>query len=805
MRRLVILGVGPDRQLECIPMIKRTFLVLIALGMAVSTGWAGDLYRVRVTAKVEAERLKTLGVEPLVQLPDGYVVYVESPKVAALTSSGLDATLIAANVSRRELALDNRLDRANVSRFPLLFQEGGIRIYRIDRAISEGPDGVPPVRSLSEQGVEIVYSESPQLPAELISRLDALSIPLDSLIAKVSLDSLHSYVLQLQSYPPRLAGSTANYNSRDWIASKLTSYGYDSVVTDSFMAVISSVPKPCQNVLAYKIGTKYPNHHIIVGAHHDAVSVSPGADDNGSGTAGVLEIARVLATVPTDVTFIYALFDAEESGLYGSYHYVSEAQERGDSIVYMLNMDMIGHKDNTDSARVFHGPLTAHSNLWIKLADSLLGVKGWLAGASSGSDHYPFTLKGYDASFIAEDSFSTVYHRATDSAVYMSFPYMTRLVKGSLATAYAISGTYQPVASLAITYPSGVPTMLTPDAATTFDASITPAYGGFVVPGSEKLYYGLNGNAYDSAALTPNGSGLYKATLPGQSCENRYRFYVGATEATNGPVYMPQDTARPNDAIGARASAIAFEDNFETDKGWVVTGAPADGPWTRGVPQGYGFHGDPVHDFDGSGQCWLTDNVIGNSDVDGGTTILTSPLFNISGANDAYVQLAVWYSNATGSAPYGDFFRIYITNDNGGVWTAAKVLGPVQYANGGWYVHAFWSSDFVAPTGQMRIRFEASDDINASVVEAAVDAIKVTTFTCVPPSCCSGTTGNVNMTGIVDLSDLSSLVSYLTGGGYVLPCQPEANVNAVGIVDLSDLSALVNYLTGGGYLLPNCV
>jgi hypothetical protein len=71
-------------------------------------------------------------------------------------------------------------------------------------------------------------------------------------------------------------------------------------------------------------------------------------------------------------------------------------------------------------------------------------------------------------------------------------------------------------------------------------------------------------------------------------------------------------------------------------------------------------------------------------------------------------------------------------------------------------------------------------------------------------SCCQGVTGNVNMTGIVDLSDLSALVSYLTGGGYVLPCPAEANVNNAGIVDLSDLSALVSYLTGGGYVLPNC-
>lgn len=70
--------------------------------------------------------------------------------------------------------------------------------------------------------------------------------------------------------------------------------------------------------------------------------------------------------------------------------------------------------------------------------------------------------------------------------------------------------------------------------------------------------------------------------------------------------------------------------------------------------------------------------------------------------------------------------------------------------------------------------------------------------------CCTGATGNVNLAGIVDLSDLSALVSYLTGGGYVLPCPDEANVNTAGIVDLSDLSALVSYLTGGGFVLLNC-
>lgn len=70
--------------------------------------------------------------------------------------------------------------------------------------------------------------------------------------------------------------------------------------------------------------------------------------------------------------------------------------------------------------------------------------------------------------------------------------------------------------------------------------------------------------------------------------------------------------------------------------------------------------------------------------------------------------------------------------------------------------------------------------------------------------CCAGKTGDINFSGVTDLSDLSMLVSSLTGGTVELPCTKAANVNGTGIVDLSDLSALVNYLTGGGYFLPNC-
>ena len=105
--------------------------------------------------------------------------------------------------------------------------------------------------------------------------------------------------------------------------------------------------------------------------------------------------------------------------------------------------------------------------------------------------------------------------------------------------------------------------------------------------------------------------------------------------------------------------------------------------------------------------------------------------------------------------------------------------------------------DLSAYSGVHQIMFRFTSDGEVNSEGWYIDDVQVT-------GCCEGTTGNVNMAGIVDLADLSSLVSYLTGGGFVLQCQNEANVNASGIVDLADLSSLVSYLTGGGYALPAC-
>ncbi|MFQ6007912.1 MAG: M28 family peptidase, partial [Candidatus Zixiibacteriota bacterium] len=543
-------------------------------------------------------------------------------------------------------------------------------------------------------------------------------IDLDSLISLVSQDSLQSYTERLQAFYRRVAGTDSNYVSRDWIAAKLTSFGYDSVVIDSFVADLSGIPSECQNVLAYKIGSRFPGQHIIIGAHRDAVPGSPGADDNGSGTAAVMEIARVLHDIETDMTFVFALFDAEEYGLYGSWHYVTEANIRGDSIVYMLNMDMIAHYQNSTQAKLYYGSDVTYSQLWQSLADSLVGINAVLSGSSSGSDHYPFAQNGYDVTFAHEYIFSTVYHSSQDSTTYMSFPYMTKMVKVSLATAYVVNATAWPQPVVVFDYPEGVPKMLDPGVPTTFDVVVSGAWEGVPVPGSGQLHYAVDGGGYTTVFMTEISTNHYEATLPAADCDTKFTFYVSADEETYGTFYDP-DTSSPYTAVVATGSTVVFEDDFETDKGWTVYGDALDGQWDRGVPVGGGDRGDPPTDFDGSGQCYLTDNVDGNSDVDDGTTYLESPTFDLS-LGDGEIHYARWYSNNVGNAPFSDVMNIYISNNNGTTWTLVETVGPVEQAAG----------DFVTPTSQMKMLFEVSDLGAGSVVEAAVDDFTVTVYDC---------------------------------------------------------------------------
>lgn len=271
-----------------------------------------------------------------------------------------------------------------------------------------------------------------------------------TIINQTNLDSLSKFVNELSGEDSTFVNGEkvliehriswqGNDLAADYIKQKLESYGLTAYDQD-FNATGG------RNVYAVQQGTIYPDEKYIICAHYDAVDYFC-ADDNASGTAAVLEAARINSNFDFPYTIVYALWDEEEVGLYGSAYYASEAASNNEIINGVINLDMIAWDSDDDGMYEIHSSNTANSG---EVAATIQNVNtGFNLNISPDvynpgtpySDHSSFWDNGYGAVLLIEGyyggDFNPYYHTANDRISIFNLDYfheMAKLSIGSIAT-----------------------------------------------------------------------------------------------------------------------------------------------------------------------------------------------------------------------------------------------------------------------------------------------------------------------------------------------------------------------------------
>ena len=226
-------------------------------------------------------------------------------------------------------------------------------------------------------------------------------------------------------------GQANNELAGDYLVEKFNAMDNLAVTTQAFNT--SGL-----NVIATQLGKTNPNDIYIICAHYDSVA-NYCADDNASGTVTVLEIARILSTQCMDNTLVYALWDEEEIGLKGADYYATQANNNGDNILGVLNIDMMGYDgDDDDDFDIDVRPIA--NSLGMK--DDLVGLLATynfnlnvnvVNPGTTASDHSRFWNQGFSAVLVGEswenNDQTPYYHSSGDRFSTLDLPYFHELAK----------------------------------------------------------------------------------------------------------------------------------------------------------------------------------------------------------------------------------------------------------------------------------------------------------------------------------------------------------------------------------------
>ena len=275
-----------------------------------------------------------------------------------------------------------------------------------------------------------------------------------SFVNDINADSLQATVQWLEDMGTRFMLADNRREVAVDLRDRFKRLGYPNAKLDSFF--VSRTFRGTDyniwqyNVVASTTGSVYADSVIVFGAHYDNIlslgegdpfTFNPGANDNASGVAATMEMARLFKAKNYNLKYSmqFVLFAAEELGLYGGKDFAQKAYDNDEKIKLMINYDMIGVPKSTDKSRwivnVVYYNNSINEAAKAKAACSEYSSIGSYSdnSFSDRSDSYPFVLKGYKPLFFIQDNLDGNYHTANDLTTHMNFDYCREIVKASCA------------------------------------------------------------------------------------------------------------------------------------------------------------------------------------------------------------------------------------------------------------------------------------------------------------------------------------------------------------------------------------
>lgn len=256
--------------------------------------------------------------------------------------------------------------------------------------------------------------------------------------------------------------------TRDYILKTLSQDGMNPSIQDFTIDNMTF-----SNVVLTFTGLKYPREVVVIGAHYDTILGTPGADDNGSAVAMLLETARMLGNAELSRTLKLVFFVLEEPPIFGTENmgsriFARRAKEAGMDIRAMISLEMVGFFSEDKGKQAFPLPLM---NLFYSTTPNFIAVVGNFRsralvsqvadGLKKGcmvpvevlaapaivpgiglSDHASFWKEGYPAVMITDSAFyrNPNYHQATDTFDTLDYKTMAELLKGLIYTVRVLCG-----------------------------------------------------------------------------------------------------------------------------------------------------------------------------------------------------------------------------------------------------------------------------------------------------------------------------------------------------------------------------